>query len=356
MNDDLPDEVRLHAGRINFDSTISRRLVHRNYIDHVLVTDLVKLDEDRFLCGARLPQSHVYFNETSEAARSSGILLAAETMRQSCIALSHKYLEISPEFSYILQRASCTVEKLGPCTMTPEVSNLILDVRMTNRQYRRSGELVGLVAESTTYCADERVMSARGEWIFVPKKMYERLRRRGAETNGNGNGHGRPAPQIPIAPEKVGRTRLQNVVITAMTQREADVLEAFVVVDANHPYFFEHKLDHVSGMLLLEACNQVGIAAAARLCGFTPQDVVFRCFDANFHSFAALEEPIKLMACVQREAGEPFASCALALDVFLTQGGEPLAECRIGMTPQVALPAMLAAQARIMAEASARDA
>jgi hypothetical protein len=347
---DLPEHLRLSAAEINFDSTISRRLVHRNFIDHVLVTDVVRIQDDQFLCGARLPQSHPYFNETSGGGGCSSILLAAETMRQACIALSHKFLEISPSCSYILQRAWCLLEKLGPRTVTPEVGNLILDIHLVNRSYRRTGELIGLVAHSTTYCAGQRSVDARGEWIFLPKKMYERLRRPNGDSNGNANGS-RP---IPIAPDQVGRRGLDNIVITAVTQTEPDVLEANVVVDPNHPYFFEHKLDHVSGMLLLEACNQLGIAAAARLCGLPPNEVVFKCLDAEFHEFAALDLPITLEARVQRSAAEPFGACALTLDIRVTQCQHALAVLRIGMTAAATLQPVCAPEQPPMAGSETR--
>ena len=339
----MHEEVRLRARDINFDSTIARQLVHRNFIDHVLITDIVRVQDDRFLCGARLPQSHNYFNETA----GGGILLGTEMMRQASIALSHKFLGISPECSYILQHVTNVVEKLGPRTITPELCNVVLDIHLTDRTYRRSGELTGLVADIQVYSGGQRVMRGGGEFIFVPKKMYERLRR----TNGNGHagGKGSDVHTIPIAPEQVGRRELQNVVITSVTQRERDLFEAYVVVDPEHPYFFEHKLDHVSGMLLLEACNQVGIAATARWCGFVPQEIVFKSFDAHFHEFAALGAPVKVAARVQEQAGEPFGSCALTLDVHFTQHGHPLAECRVGMAAMATLEPLLASGKPAMA-------
>lgn len=345
----MHEELRLRAGDINFDSTISRQLVHRNFIDHVLVTDVVRVQDDRFLCGARLPQSHIYFNETAGGGNCSSILLGTEMMRQSSIALSHKFLGVSPSFSYILQHVTNVVEKLGPRTITPELCNVILDIRLTDRTYRRSGELTGLVADIQVYSGAQRVMRGGGEFMFVPKKMYERLRR----TNGNGHasagGNGGDIRPIPIAPEQVGRRQLQNVVITSVTQREPDLFEAYVVVDPEHPYFFEHKLDHVSGMLLLEACNQVGIAATARCCGFVPQEIVFKSFDAHFHEFAALGDPVKVTARVHEHAAEPFGSCALTLDVHFTQNGQPLAECRVGMAAVATLEPLLATGERVMA-------
>ena len=46
---ELPEDLRPHAASLSFDTTVSRRLVHRAFIDHVLVTDILRLDERRFL-------------------------------------------------------------------------------------------------------------------------------------------------------------------------------------------------------------------------------------------------------------------------------------------------------------------
>jgi hypothetical protein len=343
----MHEEVRLRAREINFDSTISRKLVHRNFIDHVLVTDVVRVQDDRFLCGARMPQAHIYFNETAGGGHCGNILLGAEAMRQSCIAISHKFLSIAPGYAYILRHAFTSLDRLGPRTLTPEACNLVLEISLTNRSFRKSGELIGVTAQYDAYCAAERVMGGLGEFIFVPQKMYERLRR--PNGNGHGSGNGSDVRPIPIAPEQVGRRGLQNVVITALSQPEPDLFEAHAVVDPDHPYFFEHKLDHVSGMLLLEACNQVGIAAAARSCGFVPQEIIFRSFEAQFHEFAALGEPIKVTARVREQTQEPFRPCALALDVHFTQHDAPLAECRVGMAAISTLEPLLSPEQRVPA-------
>jgi hypothetical protein len=136
---ELPNDLLPHAAQINFDSTISRRLVHRDFIDHVLVTDLLRLEELRFLCGARMPQSHSYFNESGGPSVYSSILLSAEMGRQACIAISHQFLGVSTSLAYILRDMSCSMERPGLAqVMSPALANVVMELRLRDCSWSAS--------------------------------------------------------------------------------------------------------------------------------------------------------------------------------------------------------------------------
>jgi hypothetical protein len=331
---DLPEDLRPHAARINFDSTVSRRLVHRDFIDHVLLTDVLRLEERRFLCGARMPQSHTYFNECGGPAVASGLLLSAEMGRQAGIAISHQFLGVSTSFSYILRHLTCTMERPGlGLVMSPQLANVVMEIRLRDCTYRRTGELIGLIMECVSYRAGVRMQHAAGEWIFVPKKVYQKLR--GHVPEGCESGSSAPCTER-IDPAAVGRARRENIVISALSETPVGVFAADLIVDTGHPYFFEHSLDHVSGMLLLEACNQIGTAVARDRCGWAPPEIVCKGFGARFHRFAELKTPVKLEARLEPAWRSPGASCPLALDVEAKQGGSLLAEFSIEMATAAA--------------------
>lgn len=324
---ELPEDLRPHAARMSFDATVSRRLVHREFIDHVLLTDILRLEEQRFLCGARIPQSHGYFNEGGGPHVYSGILLSAEMGRQAGIAISHHFLGVSTSLRYILRRLSCTLERPVLSLVTdPQTANVVMEIRLRDCSYRRTGELVGLVMECVSYRAGERMQHAVGEWIFVPDGVYQKLRGRTPD-----RATGSPPRAERIEPSAVGRRRPDNVVISPLAEGAGGLLEADLVVDPNHPYFFEHKLDHVSGMLLLEGCLQVGTAMAGRRCGWAPREIVCEAFEARFHRFAELETPVKLAARAVRAWPPAGASGAFALAIEAKQEGSLLAELSLEM-------------------------
>ncbi len=327
--DELPEELRPHAARVSFESTVSRRLVHRDFIDHVLLTDILRLEEGRFLCGARIPQSHGYFNDGGGPHVYSGILLSAEMGRQAGIAISHQFLGVSTSLCYILRHLSCRLERPALSLVTdPQTANVLMEICLRDCSYRRTGELVGLVMECVSYRAGERMQHAAGEWIFVPKNVYQKLRRSAPERRASGS----PAPRPErIEPGTVGRSRPDNVVISSLCERPGGVVEADLVVDPDHPYFFEHRLDHVSGMLLLEGCHQIAAAMAGRRCGWAPREIVCEAFEARFHQFAELESPVKLEARTMRAWPPGGASGAFALAIEVKQEGCLLAELSLEM-------------------------
>lgn len=334
MSDDvvvgeLPEDLRPHAARMSFESTVSRRLVHRDFIDHVLLTDILRLEEQRFLCGARIPQSHGYFNEGGGSHVYSGILLSAEMGRQAGIAISHHFLGVPTSLCYILRHLSSTLERPALSLVTgPQTANVVMEIRLRDCSYRRTGELVGLVMECVSYRAGERVQHGAGEWIFVPKNVYQKLRRRASD---RGSAGPQPRPQR-IEPSLVGRSRPDNVVISPPCEAAGGVTEADLVVDPDHPYFFEHKLDHVSGMLLLEGCNQIGTVVAGRRCGWAPREIVCEKFEARFHQFAELETAVKLEA----RTVQAWPPSALALAIEAKQEGCLLAELSLEMATAAA--------------------
>lgn len=76
----------------------------------------------------------------------------------------------------------------------------------------------------------------------------------------------------------------------------SDSLDRFLgrlVVDTSHPFFFEHPLDHVPGLMLIEGTRQVG-TAISHLFYDVPFDLAFilNRLDVRFTNFAELTSPV----------------------------------------------------------------
>lgn len=65
----------------------------------------------------------------------------------------------------------------------------------------------------------------------------------------------RSSNELDILPEKYLRT-ISDTVIRGLIKK-SNACEASLIVDESHPYFFDHPLDHVSGILLIEAMSQL---------------------------------------------------------------------------------------------------
>ena len=65
--------------------------------------------------------------------------------------------------------------------------------------------------------------------------------------------------------ERLRRLRRDNIVIAVPAfNGDRTTFTTSLLIDATHPYFFDHPCDHVPGMLLLEGCVQLAQAALAR--------------------------------------------------------------------------------------------
>jgi len=119
----------------------------------------------------------------------------------------------------------------------------------------------------------------------------------------------------------------RNVLLAYVRQRPGEPygFETEVVLDVEHPFFFEHELDHVPAMMLVEAGRQFGIAISHLFLG-VPLGRMFatRSFDIGFNDFAELHSPVTIVAKVsdRRYHGEELLH--LNLDGLFYQNGVKL--------------------------------
>jgi len=327
------EELRAAASNLNFDSTISRELVHRRFIDHVFVTDLTLIGDDHFLCAGRLPQMHGYFNEECSAPCCS-IFAVSEITRQACIAISHRYLDVPDGYSQIIRSAggvmddSCDLYAPGKRS-----AEFLIRVRISNQHYRRTGELIGLTATYTGYSELQPLFHGSGDWMLVPKKMYKRLRHQVREplSAASAAESGRRRTD----PSSVGRRSRRHVVISQPKPgADGASYHADLIANPEHPYFFEHEVDHVPGMMLLEGCNQFAIGVTTALSGFAPCDVQLKRYEMRFFRFAGLEAPVQLEAPIERVVNLRSERRSVLLQITVSQEGVVLAEFDLTMVTQ----------------------
>lgn len=119
----------------------------------------------------------------------------------------------------------------------------------------------------------------------------------------------------------------ENVLLAWVRPRAGDEewFDAEMVLDSQHPFFFEHPLDHIPAMMLVEAGRQLGIAISHLFLG-VPLGYMFatRSFDIRFNDFAELSVPVLISGRVtdrRYRRGELFQ---LRLDGYFSQNGKSL--------------------------------
>jgi hypothetical protein len=130
-----------------------------------------------------------------------------------------------------------------------------------------------------------------------------------------------------------------SVVITRPVQGRDGTLRAQLVVDESHPYFFDHPLDHVSGILMLEGLLQLLEGSDVVRGGFLRQ------MRATFPRFCEKDPPVQLellraaagRLCTARavQAGLPVCSLRFEASTMPLEAGDGPAR-RTSSAPRVA--------------------
>lgn len=112
-----------------------------------------------------------------------------------------------------------------------------------------------------------------------------------------------------------------------------DAVEARLVVDRRHPFFFDHPLDHVPGLLLIEGMVRTGEAAMERQ-GVRGRTTL-RDLQVEFRRYCVFDRPVTLLA---RAAGEGAGSHGRGYSIEVWQQGVLRASGRCGWVATESLP------------------
>lgn len=198
-----------------------------------------------------------------------------ETIRQLFPLLCHAAYEVPFGHHLVWERYDCTVEPevLRPGPAMPEL-------RVTCRDLvHRRGRLSAMTMHAELVRDGVVRARARSRFTIQAPAVYDRLRGERADT-ARAMAAAVPVPE-PAPPKTVGRDRAADVVLSPADRPGLWQLR----VDTRHPQLFDHPVDHVPGMLLLEAARQA--AQAVR----RPARVLPVAMEAAFHRYVEFDRP-----------------------------------------------------------------
>ncbi|MGW6918824.1 ScbA/BarX family gamma-butyrolactone biosynthesis protein [Kitasatospora sp. NPDC054939] len=307
------------------ERTVSRHLVHRASVSEVFITGWQATGPYDFLVGAQWPRSHGFYRLPGD--RRHDPVLVAETLRQAALLIGHVGFGVPHDHHFALDELSYRVDPAA-LAVTAGPASLMLrigcqDVRM------RYGRLFSLRIHTELERDGRPLGQGSVQLRVLTPAAYARLRGgvHRAAAGGRTAAPGVPAvPATPTVPELVGREQPQDVVLSPARPPDGWWLRT----DVRHPVLFDQPLDHVPGMLVLEAARQ----AAQRL--HYPEPVAPVELAASFSGFIELDRP-----CLVRAADEPAGRerQRSAIRVVLEQDGRTAAECRVVTEPLEPAPA-----------------
>ncbi|WP_189147263.1 ScbA/BarX family gamma-butyrolactone biosynthesis protein [Streptomyces lacrimifluminis] len=290
---------------------VPRQLVHRASIAETFPTGWSRTGTDRFSVSAQWPRVHCLHVSPDRTAYDP--LLVVETVRQAGTLLNHTEYKVPLDHRFVLQEFRITTVpehlRVGSAPAEPTVDITFSDLR------HRGKRLVSARYEADVRLDGELVAHADVAFTCTSGAVFTRLR--GGRTAATVTALPVP-PGLPVA--DVGRGAAADVVLAVPQQVEGHWQ---LRVDTGHAVFFDHPLDHIPGMLLLESARQAALVRTGPDGGLIPAS-----FDTTFHQFAELDLPTWI---------ESTDTGGGALKVVGTQEGRTVFECVVGTAERSAI-------------------
>ncbi|MBT2544759.1 hypothetical protein J7E99_29645 [Streptomyces sp. ISL-44] len=271
MAEQRPDLAALRCATLT--TTVPKELVHRAAVAEVMLTDWHREDDTHFRVQAQWPRSHSFFVPIAEEYHDP--LMITETIRQAGVLLSHTEFGVPLGYQFLVREIGLTVH---PEHLEVHQTPASVDIEVTCFDMKRRGDrFAGMTYDAVVRREGRIVATGRISFTCVSQTVYERVRpRRVFEAD-----H-RPVPlTAPTAPQNVGRTSPADVVLSPIGHSNRWLLR----LNTRHPVLFDHPVDHVPGMLLLEAARQ-GAAAVLNRSSFLPLSV-----KTEYQQYTELDEP-----------------------------------------------------------------
>ncbi|MFF5454408.1 ScbA/BarX family gamma-butyrolactone biosynthesis protein [Streptomyces sp. NPDC012950] len=236
-----PEEPRVVA-------RVPQELVHKHASTEVLLTDWTVHGGDRHTVHAVWPRHHSFYRSHNQRFDP---LLFVETVRQTFPLLSHVAYGVPFDSHLVWDDFAFEVEAQA-MLVPPARADVVLEVTCTDVRTRKN-RLVSMTMHTEVRLNGCHVGRARTRFTNHSPAVYSRLR------SGHGLAealHRALPPPPPLRPVTVGHHHPENVVLAETGRPGRWQLR----VDLDHAVLFDHPVDHVPGMFLLEAVRQAARA------------------------------------------------------------------------------------------------
>ncbi|MCB5908963.1 ScbA/BarX family gamma-butyrolactone biosynthesis protein [Streptomyces pinistramenti] len=231
------------ASELNEVREVRKEFLHLRFDDSVLLTGWQRLDDMEFTISARWPGF-------VRAATGDGVRhdpqVVARTIRQSGLLLAHGEFGAPLDHAVLLRAFDFTVEA---DYQPPQDEPIDLVLRVSCAEMGRRGKrLTGLRLHMDIHSLDGvRIGTGTTDFEWIAPRVYRRLR----DTHAAAVSEQPPLPE-PVPPVRVGRTREDEVAIAPT----ADPRRWQLRCDFSNTILYDHPVDHVPGLVMIEAAHQ----------------------------------------------------------------------------------------------------
>lgn len=278
------------AAELAYQRSMDRVLVHRRAVMEVFVTDAARLGDETFAVAVQAPRAHSYYNDHTQRPALLDPLFLLEAARQAVTVVAHQWLGVAHDTSFLISDWTTEFTDLPALRARGDAPDELV-VEVTARDLKRRGaRLLAATLECAFVVAGRRAGTSAVVAGYLSRDGYtaHREKSRGSVPPLSADMSQTRAGK-PVEPGRVGRERTENVVLTDVERPGGAIaLRATLDVPVRHPAMYDHPLDHVPAMALMEAARQAAVLAAG-----APAERRYACaFGATFHRFVELDSPV----------------------------------------------------------------
>ncbi|MGW1378583.1 ScbA/BarX family gamma-butyrolactone biosynthesis protein [Streptomyces sp. NPDC002446] len=276
----------------NAVSRIPQEYTHLRNSDRIFITGWKRRGSGEFSLTAQWP--------AARDGQQCDPRILTQTFRQSGLVIAHAEYGVPLSHQMVLLDFNFTT---NPEFSAPENRSLTLDIDVTVSETRRSGRF-GSALDMVVHIRHDDVTVARAESEFSwsSPAVYRRIR--GEHVSVDWGTWPLPAP---VAPELVGRSSAADVVLAPSGHPRRWQLRN----DTGNTLLFDHPVDHVPGLALLEAAYQAAQATVSPVT-FDPATIT-----SSYTRYVEFDEPCWIEAELLPRPG----TGPLEVQVTGTQGG-----------------------------------
>lgn len=314
------------AAALSYQRPMDRVLVHRRAVMEVFVTDAVRRGDDDYAVAVQAPRAHAYYNDHLQQPSVLDPLLLLEAARQAVTVVAHQWLDVPYGTSFLISRWTTEFTDVQALRCAGEEPDELV-VEVVTRELKRRGTRLLAATMECVFTVAGRV-AGRSTVVagYLSGDGYHAHREK---TRGSvpPMSSAMPAERagLLVVPALVGRERPENVVLVD-ARPVADGMEARLDVPVRHPALYDHPLDHVPAMALMEAARQLAVLTTAGA-NAPAEHLYAHAFDAEFTRFVELDSPVTVTATRVETADGP----RVAVD--FRQEGESVCTATLGVTP-----------------------
>ncbi|WP_185832165.1 ScbA/BarX family gamma-butyrolactone biosynthesis protein [Streptomyces sp. WAC 04229] len=264
-------------------TTVPKEYVHRAAVSEVFLTGWQRTGADDFTATAQWPRSHSFYR-TSRTRYDP--LLLCETVRQAPALLMHAAYLVPFGHQMIWTRFRFTAN-LHALRIERRPAELQLHVTCSEMR-RIRGVPAAVTMEFQVMRGSVPLGSATTSFTCHSPAVYRRMRGDRGDAARIFDEASEPAPPLP--PSEVG-CRFSEDVVLSPSAPPGRPGPWTLRVDTSHPVLFDHPVDHVPGMLLLEAVRQATHALDSKNDMGIPTEM-----DVEFHRYVEFDSPCTITA------------------------------------------------------------